>query len=212
MLYNKISIAIVTTVLLLTTAPARAQYDDDTTFNFGGEISVINRTSYNDGNSQDLNNFKTSDSAGKLAIRKNEPGINIFVGAKFNQYLGAEVGFGFIQNASASVQNGLQANNKVSTLYADLLGFLNIAEDVDLVGGLGIGVLKSKADVPGATFINKSQLTANKVGVRFDGGVQYYFARSWATRAMLRYQQGNKQFLKSNVSVSIGILYTVDFV
>ena len=178
MLYNKISIASVTALLLLATSVVSAQYDDDTTFSFGGEISVINRTSYSNGNTQDLNNFKTSNSADKLAIRKNEPGINIFVGIRFNDYWGAEAGFGFIQNASASVQNGLEANNKISNIYGDLLGFLNIATDVDLVGGVGIGGLESHADVPGATFVNKSQLTATKVAVRFGGGVQYYFARS----------------------------------
>jgi opacity protein-like surface antigen len=183
------------------------QYDD-TTFNAGGEISAINRTSYNNGSSSDLNNFKTSNSAGKLAIQKNEPGVNIFVGARFNQYFGGEIGFGLIQNASANVQNGGVASNKINNYYIDLLGFLNIASQVDLVGDLGVGWLQSKANVTNATFVNLSNLTQTKLGIRAGGGLQYYFAPAWATRAMIRYQDGNKNFLKSNVSFSIGILYT----
>lgn len=183
------------------------QYDD-TTFNVGGEISVINSTSYNNGSSSDLNQFKTSSTAGKLAIQKNEPGVNVFVGARFNQYLGAEVGFGLIQKASANVQNSGVASNKINNYYIDLLGFLNIAWQVDLVGDIGVGWLQSKANVTNATFVNLNNLTQTKLGIRAGGGVQYYFAPSWATRAMLRYQDGNPNFLKSNVSFSLGILYT----
>ncbi len=183
------------------------QYDD-TTFNAGGEISVINRTSYNNGSSSDLNNFKTSNSSGKLAIQKNEPGVNIFVGARFNEYLGGEIGFGLIQNASANVQNGGVASNKINNYYIDLLGFLNIALQVDLVGDIGVGWLQSKANVTNASFVNLSELTKTQLGIRAGGGLQYYFAPSWATRAMIRYQDGNKNFLKSNVSFSLGILYT----
>lgn len=195
-------------VLLAVASIGHAGQYDDTTFNAGGEISIINRVSYNNGSSSDLNNFKTSNSAGKLAIKKNEPGVNIFVGARFNRYLGAEIGFGLIQNASANVQNGGVASNKINNYYIDLLGFLNIASQVDLVGDVGIGWLQSKANVTNATFVNLSELTKTKLGIRAGGGLQYYFAPSWATRAMLRYQDGNQNFLKGNVSFSLGILYT----
>lgn len=194
--------------LLAIACVVQAGQYDDTTFYAGGEISVINRTSYNNGSSSDLNNFKTSNSAGKLAIQKNEPGVNIFVGARFNEYVGAEAGFGLIQNASANVQNGGVASNKINNYYIDLLGFLNIASLVDLVGDIGVGWLQSKANVTNATFVNLSDLTKTKLGIRAGGGLQYYFAPSWATRAMIRYQDGNKNFLKSNVSFSLGILYT----
>ncbi len=204
MLQNKIFVI----ALLAIAGIARAGQYDDTTFNAGGEISIINMVSYNNGSSSDLNKFKTSDSAGKLAIKKNEPGVNIFVGARFNQYVGAEIGFGLIQNASANVQNGGVASNKINNYYIDLLGFLNIASQVDLVGDVGVGWLQSKANVTNTTFVNLNDLTKTKLGIRAGGGLQYYFAPSWATRAMIRYQDGNPNFLKSNVSFSLGILYT----
>lgn len=198
-------------LLVASAGVTKAGSYDDTTFNVGGEISIINRTSYNDGSSSDLNNFKTSDDAGKLAIQKNAPGVNIFVAARFNEYVAGEVGFSFIDKVSANVQNGGEATNKISNIYLDVLGYLTIASQVDLVGSVGIGELKSKANVTNATFTDLSNLTSSKVGIRVGGGLQYYFAEGWATRAMLRYQQGNKNFLRSDISFSIGILYTLNF-
>src|SRR5437762_1456937 len=85
-------------------------------------FTAINCTSYSHGSSTNLNYFKTSPTSSKLAIQKNEPGINVFLGARFTDYIGAEIGFGFIQTASANVQNGQTASNKISNIYADLLG------------------------------------------------------------------------------------------
>ena len=190
---------------------SEANVYDDTSFYVGGEISIINRTSYNDGDSSDLNNFKTSNNAGKLAIQKNEPGVNILVGARFNEYVSGEVGFSFIDKASANVQNGGEASNKISNVFLDVLGYLTIAPLVDLVGSIGIGEMKSKANVTNATFYDLDNLTKSKIGIRVGGGLQYYFADAWATRAMVRYQEGNQNFLKSNISFSVGILYTMTF-
>lgn len=204
---------LVTSLVLLVTGAGitEAGVYDDTSFYLGAEVSIINRTSYNNGNSSDLNNFKTSDNSGKLAIQKNEPGVNISLGARFNEYVSGEVGFSFIEKASANVQNGGDATNKISNIYLDVLGYLTIAPLVDLIGSVGLGEMKSKADVTDATFDNLDSLTKSKIGLRVGGGLQYYFADSWATRAMVRYQEGNKNFLKSNVSFSVGILYTLSF-
>ncbi len=204
-MYMRKTKAVITAILFVSVASAAAF--DDTRFNVGGEISVFNRNSYNSNNTSDLNNFKTSNSAGKLAIRKNEPGINVFVGTRAG-YLGLEAGFGFIKQVKANVQNGFTATNKISNIYVDVLGFLNIARDVDLIGAVGLGSLKSKADVQGATFVSKNSLNKHKIGLRAGGGVQYNFDENWSTRAMVRYQKGNKAFLKSNISVSVGALYS----
>ncbi len=181
---------------------------DETHFYVGGELSILNKTSYNNSNSADINQFRTSDSSSSLAIQKNELGINAFVGGRFTQYIGMELGFGFIQDPSAVVQSGGTATNKISNIYLDVLGFMPVAAYVDLVGDLGIGGLKSKANVSGVTFNNLSELNKVQVSYRIGGGIQYNFAPSWTSRAMLRYQRGNKNFLRSNTSISICILYT----
>ncbi len=203
MFNKKIAIA----ALVAVAGVANAEAFDDTKFNFGAEISVFNRTAYNNSNTSDLNNFKSSSSATKLAIRKNKPGINVFLGARFNEYVGAELGFGFIQQVKANVVNNLQATNKISNIYADVLGFANVAPKVDLIGAVGLGRLKSKANVAGAVFNNIGALNKGRVGLRFGVGAQYNFDENWGARAMVRYQKGNKNFLKSNTSVSVGGMY-----
>lgn len=201
---------VVVCLLVLLASPSWAAPDPyaDTYFNIGGEISIMNRTSYNSGNTSDLNAFKTSNNAGKLAISRNEPGFNIFLGARFNQYLGGEIGFGFIQKAQANVQNNNQASNKISNTYADFLAFINIANKVDMFGLVGVGGLKSKPNVTNYTLQNPGILTKVKVGLRLGGGLQYNFDESWASRAVLRWQDGNKDFLKALISISVGVLYT----
>ena len=193
---------------VVTPSVANAGSFDETRFNLGGELSLLNKTTYSNANTADLNNFRSSNGDSKLVIRKNKPGVNVFLGARFNENLGAEVGFGFITKAKGTAQSNRQATNKVSNLYADALGFMPVSSKVDLIGAVGLGRMKSKADVAGATFANKALLNKAKVGVRVGAGAQYNVNENWGTRAMVRYQKGNKNFLKSNTSVSVGAVYT----
>lgn len=193
---------------VVTASVANAGSFDETRFNLGGELSLLNKTTYSNANTADLNNFRSSNGGSKLVIRKNKPGVNVFLGARFNENLGAEVGFGFITKTKGTAQSNRQATNKISNLYADALGFMPVSSKVDLIGSVGLGRMKSKADVAGATFTNKALLNKAKVGVRVGAGAQYNVNENWGTRAMVRYQKGNKNFLKSNTSVSVGAVYT----
>jgi opacity protein-like surface antigen len=205
---NKKLVAASAALLIATAGAANAGTFDATRFNLGGEISLLNKTSYSNANTADLNKFKAAPTDSKLVIRKNKPGVNVFVGARFNENLGAEIGFGFIGKVKGTAIGNRQATNKVSNIYADILGYVPVASKVDLIGSIGLGRLKSKPDVTGATFINKDVLTKTKVGVRVGAGAQYNIDNNWAARAMVRYQKGNKNFLKSNTSVSVGAVYT----
>lgn len=206
MFRNKFTLILVAVLIILAGRVTAGDYDQ-IQFYGGGEISFLNRTQYNNGQTTTLNAFKTSNGDSKLAIQKNEPGVNVFLGSRFSEYFGGEVGFGLIQKASANVQNGQVASNKISNLYADFLGYLNIAEDIDLMGSVGVGSLKSHASA-GPTVQNLNSITGTRVSYRFGGGVQYYFYEDWASRFVIRYQRGNPNFLKGLVSFSIGILYT----
>ena len=205
---NKKIMAAAAALCVVTASVANAGSFDETRFNLGGELSLLNKTTYSNANTADLNNFRSSNGDSKLVIRKNKPGVNVFLGARFNENLGAEVGFGFITKAKGTAQSNRQATNKVSNLYADALGFMPVSSKVDLIGAVGLGRMKSKADVAGATFANKALLNKAKVGVRVGAGAQYNVNENWGTRAMVRYQKGNKNFLKSNTSVSVGAVYT----
>ncbi|HSX20750.1 MAG TPA: outer membrane beta-barrel protein [Gammaproteobacteria bacterium] len=204
MLHKKI-IVIIFTLLLATGGCAYADGYDDTTFNAGLEFSFINRPSYN--NSTTGNAFKGSSSDTKLAISKNEPGVNAYVGARFTENWGGQIGFGFIAKASGNVPGG-QATNKISNIFLDILGFINIATDLDMMGLLGYGMLKCNPNVTNTTLYNQSSLTKRKLGLRLGGGLQYNFANSWSSRIILVYQKGNPVFLNSLLSVSFGLVYT----
>lgn len=206
MLRNKIFAGCL--LLLLATSPVYAGQYDEATFNFGLEISVINNTSYNNGANATISAFKASPSDSKLAIEKNEPGINAFLGARFNETWGAQVGFSFIETAGANVQNGQRATNKISNVFIDLLGFINVAKQVDMMGLVGYGMLKSNPSVTNTYIYNQESLTKRKLGIRLGGGAQYNFSGNWSSRAMLIYQKGNPVFLKTLYSLSIGLLYT----
>lgn len=139
MIKNKFLTAMI--VIIPSICVAEGGAFDETHGYFGGEISLFNRTHYNSGNTPDLNLFKSSNSDSKLAIQKNEPGLNFFAGMRFTENLALELGFGFIQKVSAGVQNGNTATNKISNFYLDGLGYLPVAACVDLVGSIGLGLM-----------------------------------------------------------------------
>lgn len=207
MLKNKI-LAVATLCMSIAAGVAHAGAFDNTRFILGSELSLLNYTSYSSANTPDLNNFRSSNSDSKLAIRKNKPGFNFFAAARITENVGVEIGYGFIFKVTSNVQNNRKATNTITNTYIDFVPYLPVAAKVDLVGNLGIGMLKCKANVSGATFNNLDSLNKAKLGIRVGGGAQYNINNNWSSRAMLRYQKGNKNFLRSVTSMSIGMLYT----
>jgi len=193
--------------IILVSISGLASADDAAQFYVGAEVSILNKANYSNGSTADLNHFKTANSDTKLAIRKTKPGGNFFFGADFSESWGAELGFGLIQKVTGVGQPG-QATNKITNLYADVLGYVPVATSIKLIGTVGLGSLKSKANVVGATFQNLSGLNKRKTSFRVGGGMQFDITNNWAARALARYQKGSKIFLKSNISASIGAAYT----
>lgn len=206
MLSNK-NYALVVMLLLAIAGQAYAGKYDETTFNAGIDFSFINTTSYNTGSSS-ANAFKAEPTDSKLAIEKNEPGLNAYLGARFTENWGAQIGFSFIETAGANVQNGARATSKISNVFVDLLGLINIAQQVDMFGLIGYGMLKCNPSVSNTYIYNQASLTKRKLGIRLGGGLQYNFSGNWTSRAMIVYQKGNPVFLKTLYSFSIGLLYT----
>jgi len=175
---------------------------------YGGlEVSLINKTSYTSADTSDIRKFKTNNTDTKLVVKQSKPGLNAFFGGRLNEYFGAELGYSMIQPAKGTGQPG-EATNRVSNLYVDFLWYMPLASQLDLIISVGMGGLKSKASVIGASFQNLSALTRRKISYRAGLGTQYDFTDNWATRGMLRYQKGNPAFLRGDVSLSVGVVYT----
>ena len=183
--------------LLTITGLANAQTSKGMAFNLGAELSVLNKPSIKDFEGE------------AKGFKKNKLGTNFFLGARFDGNFGAELGFGFITKTKESGNDGVTATHKVRNMYIDALGYYPVTSSVDLIGTVGVGRFKSKLESPepeDAAFINSANKA--KVGLRVGLGAQYNFCSNLSGRAMLRYQKGNKKFLKSNTSVSVGGIYT----
>jgi opacity protein-like surface antigen len=181
---------------------------DNTLYSIGGEMSILNRTAYSSANTNDLNNFKASNSDSELVIRKNKLGFSGFVQARFNQWVGIEAGYGIILKVTGTAQGGNSAYNKISIPYLDLIGFMSVAERVDLIGEVGVAYMKSDANVSNVVFYDLNSLNSPKVGFRAGAGAMFLITGNWATRIILRYIEGNKAFLKSDTQLALGIQYT----
>jgi len=188
---NKKFAAVTAAVLVATAGSANAGMFDQTKFNAGAELSVYNKPTYH----KDLSSS---------FLKKSKPGVNVFVGARFNENLGAELGFGFVQKST--VVSSPKVTNKVNNIYADVLGYLPVASKVNLIGSVGIGGTKSKLSAAGYGSATENK---RRLAVRVGAGAQYDFCENWAARAMVRYQKANSKALqKSNTSLAVGAVYS----
>ncbi len=196
---NKITTA-AAIIALATTGVVNARSYDKVSFNLGGELS-INKPSLNKSLNQDV----------AKALDKNKAGANIFAGVRFNQYFGAELGYGFIAKTKGNVKESdgtnVSVTNKATNIYVDAIGYLPVATKVDLIGAVGVGRFSNKG-TSSADGVTQSGKT-NKVGPRVGVGAQYNFTDNVSARAMVRYQKaGSKNFQKANTSLAVGAAYT----
>lgn len=195
---------ILTTAALLglpiATGLVHAQPTKSMGFNLGAELSVLNKPSINE------------DFAEAKGFEKNKMGANFFLGSRFDENFGAELGYGFITKTTESSGDGVTATHKVRNIYVDALGYYPVTSNTDLIGAIGVGRFKSKLAIPSpspeATAIINSANKA-KVGLRIGLGAQYNFCANWSSRVMVRYQRGNRHFLRDNVSIALGAAYTI---
>jgi len=195
---KKVLLTMVFLGISTTTCIANAYAYKETGVKLGAELSLRNKTSIN----------------GAKGFEKNKLGANFFVGARLNKEFGAELGYGFITKTKEAASNNanqiVNVTHKVRNVYIDALGYFPVNACTDIIGSVGIGRYKSKLDMPTpssqyAAFINRANKA--KLGIRVGLGAQYNFCDNWSTRAMIRYQRGNKHFLRRNVSIAIGAAY-----
>ena len=99
-------------------------------------------------------------------------------------------------------------------MYADVLGYLPVCEDIDLIGSLGMGRLSTKvkgksvqSDPAGVVLATTNpSLKSSKTGLRLGLGAQYKVTPNVGARFMVRHQKGN-QFVKSVNSAGLGLFY-----
>lgn len=175
---------------------------DDMNFYVGGDLGYSKH-----GYSSEL---KDTVALANGKIKSKVPTFGLFVGGKFHENFGAEIGYTFFKKAKITFPvAALDSSIKTDNMYADALGYMPVASCCDLIGSVGIGRIKLKAS---GVALNGSE---HKVGFRLGAGAQYKFADHFAARAMIRYQNANikanngTKLYKNNTAINLGLTYTI---
>lgn len=154
----------------------------------------------------------------KSLFGKSGSGASAFVGSQFSEYAGVELGYTALSGTKLSDKTpGFEKSSfktKSRNMYADVLGYLPVCEDIDLIGSLGMGRLSTKAkgksvesDRAGVVVDTTNvSLKSSKTGLRLGLGAQYKVTPNVGARFMVRHQKGN-QFVKSVNSAGLGLFY-----
>ncbi|MFV0626630.1 MAG: outer membrane beta-barrel protein [Alphaproteobacteria bacterium] len=136
-------------------------------------------------------------------FKKDYNAFDFVGGIKTDYYFGLEA---FLQRSNRETQYssfGKFTTNHVA-FGADLLGYLPIYEDLDLIGGVGLGSYYFRARNATASNSNK-----HTYGTRFTLGAQYNLDENWGIRTTYRYiQTSQSDFFKRGSEYSVGIRYT----
>lgn len=150
--------------------------------------------------------------AGQSLLRKkNSPGADLFLGTRITENFGAEVGCSFLKRSHNNLTGGQVVNVKMNNPHVDAIGYLPVADNVELIGSVGVGRLSTKVEnkvngvVRSLTADDKS-LTKTKTGIRLGLGAQYKFSENVGARFMVRHQKGNK-VIKNVNSAGLGLFY-----
>lgn len=179
--------------LVAGTANAGGHMMDDLKFYVGAD-AAYNSFSWGD-------DAKSSTSQDGLTPKKYTPSLSLLGGLKFHENVGVELGYTFFKKKKLSDADKIKNKN----IYMDVMGFMPVADQVELLGAVGLGRHKVKWD----GVINKG-----KTAFRLGGGAQYKFDECLASRVMVRYQKlghiddiNDKQY-KGVWSLGLGVNYS----
>ncbi|MBP6104453.1 MAG: outer membrane beta-barrel protein [Gammaproteobacteria bacterium] len=142
--------------------------------------------------------------------KKTEPSLSGFLGVRLIENMGVELGHtafkAFKDQSSLAIINGqlerLYSSITLRSAYIDVLGFLPVATDCDLIASLGAGTLVGSkwklSTLTGASIEPKMSANTLRLGL----GAQYKFHDNFVARAMLRYQQFNNLKLANVASTT----------
>lgn len=165
----------------------------------------------------DTSQFKDS-KGNSMLHKKNVAGGSLLLGSRFNEYVGAEMGYSMLGKSNSSftdtvagVQTKYQYNVKMKNAHIDVLGYVPVANDINLIGSLGLGRLSTKVKLAANNVDQKLTAVQNdaaktKIGMRVGVGAEYKIDSNISARAMVRYQKGNKT-VKNVKSAGLGLFY-----
>lgn len=133
-------------------------------------------------------------------------GGDLHVGARIHKYVGIEASYLLTQKAEKNnvLGSGINTGVKIEGGTFDVLGYAPVTEKFEVIGTVGLSVLKATADLNGAGGAASSSET--EVRGRFGGGAQYWVTDNLNIRGLVRYQDADFGSVADNaVITSIGV-------
>lgn len=163
-------------------------------------------------------------SAGETVKSKGMGLLVPVLGVKFHDNFGVEFGYSFNRkikiNGTTTASVKYPEEYKVRNGYVDLMGYLPVMDQFDLIGGVGIGrlMVKKGQNVDGNNGSGTIDVK-NKFGWRVKAGAQYNITSNVGVRALVTYQNtGTKlknnstnkdyKFVKNLTSFGLAATYT----
>jgi len=136
--------------------------------------------------------------------------LSLIAGAKFHPNFGAEIFYQKSDKQDKSTYDyewdmGAKFSTKFTAYGLDAIGYLPVAQNVELLGAAGLAKYEVKGKISGDILGSGNE---DGLGYRLGVGAQYNFNDHIAARAMARYVLMDHDWLKNMAEVSLGIRYT----
>lgn len=128
------------------------------------------------------------ESGGNQLAENNIHGANVHVGARIHKNLGIEAGYLWTQTASKDnvVGTTIDTDVRLSGFTLDALGYLPVADKLELIGTIGVSSLHGKFQFRGAG--GSVSFTDSETKGRIGAGAQYWLTDKINARMLVRYQ------------------------
>ena len=143
-----------------------------------------------------------------------EEDLNAFavsVGTKFHENFGVGAFYQHSDEETKTVKTiigDVKGKDKYNAYGLDVVGYMPVAEKVDLLGSLGIGYYDVKAKLVHAPTGVSVKGDDDGFGYRIGAGVQYNMTENWGARVMARYAYTDIDGLDNIVDLTAGIRYS----
>lgn len=144
-------------------------------------------------------------------------GINLFeenlnalavsAGAKLHKNFGIEMFYQKSEEGEKKFANG-KTKDEYQAYGLDLLGYLPVAEKLDLIGSLGFGYYDVDINVKAKTPAVSADGDDQGAGYRLGLGAQYNFTENWGARVMARYVDIDIDGIDNMVDLTAGVRYS----
>lgn len=131
------------------------------------------------------------------------------LGIKFHEHFGIEAGYSFNRKITLQKSKEAEESYKVRNYYIDLMTFLPITDQFNIIGGFGIGrlMMQKGQNVDSADI-------QNKFGWHVKFGIQHDFNNTIGVATVFNYQKAsnrlnNVKFIKNIKSIWIAMIYTI---